>query len=118
VDTQRVIMAGFSQGGKMALDIALNDVIPVTGFVVLQPGKTLSKEISKENLEKIVKRGLRGTIIDSESPASSREQQRITSINRELNLAFRYLISGTGHWYPGDFLKQLDTALKDILAKK
>ena len=118
VDTKQVIIAGFSQGGKMALDIALNDVFPVTGFVVLQPGRSLSKDVGKENLEIILERGLRGTIIDSQSPASSREQQRVTDLNRELGLTFRYVISGTGHWYPRDFFKQLDTAIKDILIHK
>jgi predicted esterase len=114
VDSKHIIIAGFSQGGKMALDIVLKEVLPVSGFIVLQPGVKLSCQ-DKANLEKLAERGLRGTIIESESAVSSREQQQVEALNREYNLAFRYVISGTGHWYPPDFLKQLDAALSDLL---
>jgi tetratricopeptide (TPR) repeat protein len=114
VDKQQVIIGGFSQGGTMALDIAINDIIPVKGFVVLQPGLNLSTDFNGKILERTLQQGLRGTIIASKTPKSLREQVKMTALSSEMHLPYRYIISGTGHWYPRDFLQQLDTALEDI----
>ena len=99
----------------MAMDIVLDNVIPVIGFIVLQPGVSLTKDVNQEKLKKIQEQKLRGTIIDSKNPESLRELERFNTLAKEVNLPYRYVISGIGHWYPGDFLSQLDKALKDIL---
>jgi len=114
VDLQRVIIAGFSQGGSMALDIAMNAIIPVKGFVVLQPVLKLSTDFNGKTLERTLQQGLRGTIIASQNPDTLQEQEKMAVLSREMHLPYRYVISGTGHWYPGDFLQQLNTAVEDI----
>jgi len=115
VDTQRVIIAGFSQGGNIVLDIAVNNIIPVIGFVTLQPGLSLVEDFDGEILKQSAARGLRGTIIASKKPETLQEQEKMAALVREIKAPYRYVILGTTHWYPAGFREQLDIAVQDIL---
>ena len=54
VDTEKVLIGGFSVGGSMAIDVIFNCIIPTVGFIRGCPGKPES--LTREQVEKAVKR--------------------------------------------------------------
>ncbi|MCI0470855.1 MAG: hypothetical protein L0Y73_04295, partial [Candidatus Aminicenantes bacterium] len=117
VDTAKMIIGGFSQGGMTALDIAAANVIPTKGFFALSPGGPLPADFNVENLTKARQRGLRGTIIIRELDKTIKEKIELEKILQQAEFPCRYIVSQDQRWYPADFAKQLDAALVDILEK-
>jgi len=113
VDTKRVIIGGFSQGGTMAVDIALNNCIPVTGFVVLCPGG-IPEGVTKNTATEAVQRGLRGTIITGVNDPSLPGQRKLVRILKKVGLPHQFIVLSTEHWFPDDVPEQIDAALGHI----
>ncbi len=115
VDRSRVVIAGFSQGGRVAIDAAVNKVIPVAGFVVHCPGGGLTKSISVDGVRFAAQRGLRGTILTGKIDHSRAEQEQLVELFKKGKLIHRYeTIPELGHWYPEDFAIHLDAAISHI----
>jgi len=114
VDTDRVIIGGFSSGGFGSLAVALKNYFPVRGFVVLCP--EVPTTISEEDIQAAKARGLRGSLLTTE--ADNRVEQQRALIDRleksGLSVDF-HLTPAIGHWYPNDFEALLDTAISFIL---
>jgi predicted esterase len=118
VDTDHIIIAGFSQGGMLAMDIAVNQIVPACGFVLLHPGGGLPADFNLESVKKAAGKGLSGTIIMSEQNKSGEEIDKVREILKAAGFDYRFVVSGAGHWYPADFSKQLDAAVTHIADKK
>lgn len=118
VDKEKIVIGGFSQGGMMAMDIAVNDIIPAAGFVVLHPGGGIPGDINKETTAQAGKRALKGTIIMSEQNKSAEEIDRLQTFLKAGKIDYRFIVSGKGHWYPADFSTQLEAAVAHIIDKK
>jgi predicted esterase len=117
VDTNRVIIGGFSSGGFGSLAVALKKYLPVRGFVVLCP--EVPTTISEEDILASQTRGLRGSLLTTE--ADNRVEQQRALINRleKSGLAVDFhLTPAIGHWYPKDFEALLDNAIGFILQSK
>ncbi len=115
VDKDKVIVCGFSQGGRAALYIAVNHIIPAAGFVVLQPGGGIPEDFNVETVKNARQRGLRGTLILRAQDQTQEEQVEIRRILETAGFPYRYITSGTGHWYPENFPELLDEAVGDII---
>lgn len=118
IDPGKVIIGGFSQGGMAAMDIAVNNVIPAAGFIVCQPGGDIPAGLNSETLTKARQRGLRGTIILREQDKSDKGKMEMVKRLRDAKFPYRYILSGSDHWYPADFSQQLDAAISDIVDKE
>jgi predicted esterase len=119
VDTKQVIIGGFSQGGQMALDIAINNIIPTIGFVVLKPGGGIPDDFNLEAVKKAVKQGLRGTIITGEKDHSLEDQKKMAKIFEQAKLPHRFIINkDQGHWFTKGFSQQLENAINHINNKQ
>jgi predicted esterase len=46
VDTNRILLAGHSMGGEMAIELALTNVIPARGFIAIGPGGPWMDDLS------------------------------------------------------------------------
>jgi predicted esterase len=118
VDTRRVVAGGFSQGGMMALDAAVSDVIPAAGFVVLQPGGELPEILSGENIKKAADRGLCGTLITGPGDPSFQQQKEMEDVFLKAGLDLRFVAKrGFGHGMPRGLSRLIDAALKHIEKK-
>lgn len=118
VDKDRVIIAGMSAGGKMAIDTALNGIIPVKGFIACCPPKP--EGFNKEIVQKSARRGIRGTIIagerDSHLVGAARE---MAAVFKENKLPHRLvIIPGMGHAVPEDSQRRLKAAIAHIYEEK
>ncbi len=118
VDKDRIIIAGFSQGGMMAMDIAGGQGIPCAGFVVLHPGGGIPEDFNAVTVKKAGERGLKGAIIMSEQNKSGEEIDKIQETLKQAGIDYRFVVTGTGHWYPADFAQQLDAAIAHIFTEK
>lgn len=64
IDTRRVILAGFSGGGALALRLSLEGTIRARGFMLLGPAVTIETEEARRPLiQKGATRGLRGYVM-------------------------------------------------------
>jgi predicted esterase len=116
VNTEEVIIGGFSAGGAATLEIILNDSIPVEGFVVLCPPKTES--FTEENIKEANKRGLRGTILTTEMDPRLPEQKEMVKVFEAEAFPHKFVVTpDIGHWIPKDLNIQIDEAIEHIRNK-
>lgn len=119
LDTDRIILAGFSMGAEVALAMALNGVIDVKGFILLGPGGPFMDALEKwePSIDNTKGKSLRGVIMmglaDETIP-----QDNIRTLVERLNEAGITCELKTypdlKHEYPPDFESALQDAIKFI----
>jgi predicted esterase len=115
VDPDKTIMGGFSQGGKMTLDIIFTQTIPLKGFVAVCPGGGIPEALTVENAAKAAEKNVQGSIITGDRDESLPEQQETVKILKEAGFPYRFIVNpGMYHWFPEDFGNQLDLAIDHI----
>ncbi len=113
IGENEVIIGGFSAGGVAALEIALSNSIPVTGFLVLCPGKPES--FDETNIIEAKMRGIRGTILTSEMDPRLSVQQEMVEVLRAVGLQYQFMVTpNIGHWFPEDLDIKIDNAIDHI----
>ncbi len=112
VDRTRVVVAGFSAGGALALWLALSGALDVRGFVVVVPG--LSPEDNwAALLETSRARALRGYIITGEKDLGYAEAQALATLLRSHDIPCELEVHpDLGHDFPPDFSQSLTRALE------
>lgn len=116
VDTEKVIIGGFSVGGSMAIDVVFNGVIPVMGFVGGCPGKPES--FNREKVEKAVQLGIKGVMISGETDYYRKYQVEMAEVFKETGFSHQVVvIPGLGHEVPENFSELLDAAIAYIMEK-
>jgi len=116
IGKEDITVGGFSQGGAMAIDFALNEMIPVKGFIALCPDQP--SNFSKEGVESMIKRNVKGIILTGEKDGSLPEQEAMIEVFKQTGFDYRFTINeGLGHWFPENLSEQMDDAL-DYIAPK
>jgi predicted esterase len=116
VDTEQLLMGGFSAGGITTLGIVLDDALPVRGFVVLCPRKPDNFEV--EHVRDAKQRGVRGVILTTEMDPELPSQEEMVAAFEKEGLPCRFVVTpNIGHWFPQDFSAQIDQAI-DYINKK
>jgi len=117
IDTKQVIIVGMSQGGQVAIDAAINNIIPVRGFLACCPSKP--ETLNKEAVKQAVQRGVRGTILAGERDiALLPEAKEINALFKEMNLEHRFIvIPGMGHSVPPNSTEHFKAAAAHIIKK-
>lgn len=115
IDTNTIIVGGFSQGATLALDVILNmEYIPAKGFIALNPDKP--KNFSNESIINSSKRGVKGVILTGDMDGDYEEQKEIVRIFNDLDYKCRFVVKENfGHWFPKDLDERIDLALEYIL---
>jgi len=114
VDPGRVLIGGFSSGGFGSLVAALQNFFPVRGFVALCPA--MPETISDEDIRAARSRGLRGTLLTTETDYRVEPQRALVDRLKKLGLSVEFHVTpDIGHWYPKDFETMLDRAIGLIL---
>jgi len=112
----RVVIAGFSRGGEIALRAALSGTLPATGFVLLGPGGPLmdTPDAWLPLLPGAAARGLRGVVLLGTADGAA-PQAAIRALVESLTahgLPCRLIdLPGLGHDYPRDPVATLTAAL-------
>lgn len=116
IQSAYVIIAGISAGGSMALDLALNQIFPITGFLVICPGKPTG--FSSEAVRKAAQNNLKGVMIVGENDFYLEQQKEMVQIFLQEDLTCQFLvIRDLGHGYPEDFELYLTNAWQYLQEK-
>ncbi len=112
IAVDRVVIGGYSQGGHIALRLALSDVLPIAGFVVLSPHGKLVHDFSACSAEKAAKRGVRGAMIVRKHDPAYEAQSVLAETLSKAGLPTQLdLIKLDASLEPVDFSQRLDSAL-------
>jgi len=113
VDKENIIIGGFSQGGELAIDIALKtSFLPIKGFIALNASEV---ELDINSIENAHKKGIKSVIIAGENDKKFEAQKKISNLFIKAGLKNRFIIKkGLGHWFPEDLPKIIDSSLEFI----
>ncbi len=113
VDPDEVIVGGFSSGGVASLEIVLNDIFPVRGFIALCPARP--DDFTPEKVTAARKRGTRGTILTTEMDGRLDAQKEMARVMKAAGLLQEFIVApNVGHWYPDDLAERIDAAIAGI----
>jgi predicted esterase len=117
IDRKKVIVGGFSSGGVASLEIVLQNVFPVKGFVVLCPAKPDS--FTLENVRAAQARGVTGTLLTTEMDNRLDSQKEMDEIFRGQGFRCEFIVTpNIGHWYPKDLEQKIDEAVHRIFSQE
>ncbi|MEE4270248.1 MAG: alpha/beta fold hydrolase [Thermoanaerobaculales bacterium] len=113
VDTGQVTLAGFSQGGNLALFMAAEGTIPARGFIAGCPATRTP--VSIETARAAAARGLRGTIfVGAEDWTAASAETTASNFDEAGNPVNHIIMKDKGHEFPDDFDEVLREAVKQI----
>lgn len=114
IDTENIILGGFSQGATIAIDLALNDAyIPAKGFIALNPDKPEMFEESQ--IQQAKQSNIKGYIITGDKDQSYEQQKAMMEVFQKLGFECRIdVIENWGHWFPKDLEQRIDKGIEHI----
>lgn len=117
VDVNQVYVGGFSLGGKMSVDLALNPIIPVKGFISLNHGGGTTHFFTDNNVIAAKQRGVRAVLISGEKDFRyKKESEKIKTLLSKHDFSYKFIESkNTGHSIPKAFSVLLDSCLEFIM---
>jgi predicted esterase len=116
VDVSQVLIGGISAGAMMAIEVAIDDVLPIAGFVGVCPVKPGEEAFNAEKVQRARERGQRAVLIAGENDTALLPQARdMVEVLEQTGFPHQFVVvPGLGHEYPGDFSDRLDAALAYI----
>jgi predicted esterase len=116
LENNDVILAGASQGGKLALELALNNEISnLKGFIIVVPS-IREIETYKGLIEKAKDNGIKGYIITGDKDYFYSDVVKLQSLFEEKDFPCKLFIKeGMGHFFPTDFSTILPKAIDYVL---
>jgi predicted esterase len=113
VDTGQVTLAGFSQGGNLALFMAAEGTIPAKGFIAGCPATTTP--VPLETARAAAARGIRGTIfVGAEDWTAASAETTVSNFEEAGNPVNHIVMKDKGHEFPDNFDEVLREAVKQI----
>jgi len=113
IDTDAVIIGGFSSGGIAAMEVTLCHSIPVSGFIVLCPAKPES--FTDDTILAAKERNVHGTILTTEMDPRLAEQKEMVEDLKRLEFQYQFVVTpNIGHWFPEDLDVKIDHAIDHI----
>ncbi len=128
IDSDSLVLGGFSMGGAMALQMTLNGDLPARGFILLGPAGGMIDEIDAikdeewwAQIEGGWRKSLRGVILIGEADETI-PQEKIRKLAHKLNDAGiptrLQTFPGLGHAYPPDFETVSNQAIDFIFSQQ
>ncbi|MDG7016534.1 MAG: hypothetical protein JRM82_04070 [Nitrososphaerota archaeon] len=118
VDPEKFVMGGFSQGGTLALKLALEQKPARTkGFVAVVPALRGKMDSLMPLIDGAAERGLRGYLFTGERDFARSAVEQFHKEARAIELSCGLSVEkNLGHDYPNDFGPKLASAVKFVLA--
>jgi pimeloyl-ACP methyl ester carboxylesterase len=100
----------------MAADLAINNILPIAGFIGICTARPREFDIKAVSAAK--ERGLRVFMVSGEKDHFRPEQDEMIRLFEKAALPYKYhLINNLGHAFPLDFPDWIDRAI-DFVSKK
>ncbi len=116
VDGERVVMGGFSKGAELALWFALMEIVPVRGFIAVNPGGSYIQDIElwQPILEKCERLGeMRGVFLAGEFDPNVAQIRELHAMLVSEGMDCKLVIApGIDHEFPENFGEVLGEALE------
>lgn len=110
VDTTRMYVGGFSQGGKTSIRLILDDEWPLKGFIALCPG--IPDNLSDEAIKRARAKKKKGVLILGETDRMIEQQMMMKGMFRTNRFGYKVKVKRlTGHEFPKDFKTELDSQI-------
>ncbi len=120
-DPARVVTAGISKGGEVAVWLAMSGTVPARGFIAIAPGGPRIDEPEKllSLVEASREKGLRGyLIVGGQDTGCYEPTLRLAAFLKEQGIPCELETHpDAGHWFPPDFESSLRRALEFIVGK-
>ena len=118
IDESMVIVGGMSQGGEIAIDAVLNNVIPIAGFIAMNPAGGMMEGLNLDNVKNAASRNISGSIITGENDYSFARQKLIAELFEKGGIRSQFIvIPKICHQFPANVAERLDSALNFIFEK-
>ena len=115
VDSNRVVLGGFSQGGGLAVWLALTQVIPVCGVIGVGPYLNAIDTLAPTLPQKPIP-NVRFYVISGAEENDEGMFAKIGALCAEKGIPFQHEVaSGIGHEFPADFEPFVKRAFKFVL---
>jgi len=115
IDSDRVIIAGFSQGGSTAIRIGLNGLLPVTGVFGIACAPRDLDEVRK-TVASSTSRDLRVYLVVGDQDYVFRRAVEFCELLRSMGVAAQLEVRpGLGHEVPEDFSRSIAAGLEFLL---
>ncbi|MDO5980664.1 dienelactone hydrolase family protein [Flavivirga spongiicola] len=117
VEDDIVYVGGFSLGGKLSVDLALNQILPVKGVISLNHGGGTTEFFTPENIKEASKSNIKAILLTGENDYRYRKETlNIKEQFEKYRLQHRFIeIKDLGHAVPKNFNKALDSYLSFIM---
>jgi predicted esterase len=115
----RTIVAGYSQGGELALSLAMIQRFPCAGFIAVSPGPFGKERLDEFTsvLENAAVHGLRGYLFSGDKDPTYSMTKKIHEEMVRMGISCEFSVeAGLGHAYPIDFERKLVSAVKFVLS--
>ena len=119
IDSERLVIGGFSKGGEMAIWQTLMNIIPVSGFIAVNPGGPFINDTEKwlpiiESDKNLTEK--RGYFVVGENDQSLDNIKALHELLVSKGMACKLIISpAIAHDFPDDFNQILEQALQYLL---
>jgi len=119
VDPNQVILAGASQGGALAIELALaGELIPALGFIAVVPAIHDPQGLA-ELAKEAAKRGVTGLVITGEHDHFRSATEAFSAQAQEAGLKCELqIVPELGHDFPEDFPSRLGDGLRFLLSEE
>ena len=121
VDLARVVIGGFSKGGEMAIWLTLKEILPLAGFIVVNPGGPFVQDINQwpPILEECKSKDtLRGFFVVGEKDANREKIKALKELLVDHGITCELVVSSDiAHDFPSDFDQVLSQALEYVLGE-
>ncbi len=116
MDPAKVVLAGFSQGGERAISMALRQIVPCNGFVVVAPSIRNPDNLTPW-VETASAREMRGYIFSGEKDFAYSNTKRFSEDAEKKGMSCMFHTeTKLGHEFPQDFRAKLASAISFVLA--
>lgn len=114
IDTNNIVFTGMSAGGKIVLDFAFNEIVPITGIILNCP--VVPDNINDSAIIQFIKKNKKIGIITGEKDfAFNNQKELINRVNSQQGLNKFTINKNIGHVFAENFPDLLDEYLKWIL---
>jgi predicted esterase len=120
IDTQHLILGGFSMGGETVIRAALQGLLPTRGFIAVTPGGPLTQnpESWKPIIEAAQDKKVRGVFIIGGKDAAYQQTRELAQMLNDTGIECQVLdYPEMGHTFPPDFAERLPELLNFIAGK-
>jgi len=117
IETEQVYVGGFSLGARTSIDLVLNNIFPIKGFILLNVGGGLSDACTEKNVKQAKERHVKGVVMTGEDDHKYKTQSlTLKTLLEDQDFQFQFIVNkNTGHTTPPNFESVLDSCLEYIM---